>query len=290
MFAHFALSDPLGKRFLFDDRVARGARVAVAGADEASPKPPQVWLGSWSLRFEGKEGERQRIRANGRHRAEGGETEQEFSLDLEQEAAKPPIAHGRDGVSQKSAGAGRSSHYYSFTRLKSRGAISIGGESFEVEGLSWFDHEFGSNQLSKDQIGWDWFSLQLGDGRELMLYQLRLRGGGSDPFSSGTLVDRDGSARHLKREEFSIEPLAFWTSPSTGGRYPTRWKLRLPSEGLELEVRPALEAQELNTRRSTSIAYWEGLVSAQGTQNRRALSGEGYVELTGYAKPFEQTF
>jgi predicted secreted hydrolase len=291
MFAHFALTDEAGKRFLFDDRIARASALPIAGASAASAQPPRIWLGDWSTQFAGASGQ-SHVQARGRFgRGSGGDVQAtSFALDLTQKAQKAPIAHGRGGISVKGAGVGNASHYYSMTKLASAGTVEIGGDKFQVEGESWFDHEFGSSQLSLGQVGWDWFSLQLGDGRELMLYSMRRSDGTTDANSSGTLVARDGSSKYLKREDFSIEPLETWASPRTKARYPSKWKLRVPSENLELEVTPALQDQELDTRRSTGVSYWEGLVSARGTSAGKPIEGEGYVELTGYAKAFTQTF
>ena len=288
MFAHFALTDENGQRFFTDDRISRAA-IGLAGAEIATSnsKPPRIWLHDWNLQFTGPRGQTQSMRALGRAR---NQNDTIFALDLKHSALHGPIVHGQNGVSQKSAGAGRASHYYSFTRLNSRGTIRIGAQTFQVEGQSWFDHEFGSSQLAREQTGWDWFSLQLSDGRDLMLYQLRLQNGRIDPYSSGTIVARDGKARHLKRSEFSLEVLDKWRSPHTSGVYPAQWRLRVPSEKIALTIAPALSDQELNTKRSTGISYWEGLVSAKGTSNGRAITARGYVELTGYAKRFEGTF
>lgn len=283
IFAHLALTDERGGRFLFDDKLSRQA-LNLAGADKAGTPNPRVWIGPWALRFGGKNGEMQTMRASGQHDG------QSFGLALTQRALKPPTIHGQAGVSQKSAGAGRASHYYSYCRLQTRGVVKIGGERFDVTGQSWFDHEFGSNQLSAGQTGWDWFSIQLGDGRELMLYQLRLQNGKIDPNSSGTLVERDGRARHLKRGEFRIEPLATWRNPRTGSRYPSRWKLTLPREGLSLDVTPTLPGQELDVRGTLGLSYWEGACRVIGSQNGQTLRGNAYVELTGYARAFNRTF
>ena len=294
VFAHLALTDETYQHFYFTDRIARAA-LGLAGAEEQTP---HVWIGDWSLRFAGGE---QKLRASGTD-ASGVDTTNvnvtgdssnsgmPFALDLTQRALKPLVVHGVNGVSQKAAGRGRASHYYSFSRLQTRGTLRLGEERFEVTGQSWFDHEFGSNQLAPGQAGWDWFSLQLDDGRELMLYRMRLRNGGTDPFSSGTIVERDGRTRHLKREEFLIESRTTWRSPQSGAAYPARWRVTLPREGIALEVMPTVANQELRTRRSTGINYWEGSVRATGVQRGRALNGVGYVELTGYDKPFAATF
>jgi len=280
--AHLAVTDETGRRFYYTDRASRTA-LGVAGADATTAKKlPRVWLGSWALRFGGQRGEVQTVRAGGA----SGDTE--FAIELTQRALKPAVLHGRNGISQKSQGHGHASHYYSFTRLATSGTLRIGSTRYAVSGQSWFDHEFGSGQLGKTQTGWDWFSIQLADGRELMLYQLRLRGGGVDPDSSGTLIERDGKTRHLRRAEFRIEPLASWRSPHSGANYPARWRVTLPRENIQLQIVPVMADQELNTDRSTRISYWEGSVRVTGTQRGKVLHGAGYVELTGYAKPFDQ--
>jgi predicted secreted hydrolase len=280
--AHLALTDETGKRFYFTDRAGRTA-LGLAGADPTTTKKlPRIWLGSWALRFQGRRGEVQTMRANG---ASGGT---EFAIDLAQRALKAPVVHGQNGVSQKSEGKGHASHYYSLTRLATSGSLRIGSTRYKVSGQSWFDHEFGSGQLGKGQTGWDWFSIQLDNGRELMLYQLRLRDGSIDPYSSGTVVERDGRTRHLTRAEFRIESLSSWRSPHSGATYPARWRVGLPREKIQLEILPTLADQELSTSHSTQVSYWEGSVRVTGTQRGQPLTGVGYVELTGYAKPFGQ--
>ncbi len=286
MFAHFALTDERGQRFFTDDRISRKA-LGLAGAEIATSKPPRIWLGDWNIQFTGKRGQSQAIRAQGRAR---NQNDAIFAIDLKHSAVHGPIEHGQNGVSQKSSGVGRASHYYSFTRLNSVGKVTIGNQNFSVEGQSWFDHEFGSSQLSSQQTGWDWFSLQLSDGRDLMLYQLRLQDGQTDPFSSGTIISSDGKARHLKRSDFSIGVLNNWRSPHTNGVYPAQWRVKVPREKISLTITPTLPDQELNTSRSTGISYWEGLVNATGSSQKGAVTALGYVELTGYDKRFKGTF
>ncbi len=288
-FAHFALSDLQNGRFYFADRIARGA-LGLAGADEANQKHcPRVWIGPWNLQFAGGSGQQQAFRATANSDAEATKN-QAFGLDLSQLALKPPVIHGENGVSQKSAGKGRASHYYSFTRLKTSGTLRLDGQSLAVTGQSWFDHEFGSSQMAAGQSGWDWFSLQLDDGRELMLYQLRLQNGRIEPLSSGTLVEKNGRARHLKLADFPLKTLSNWHSKASGANYPAKWKIRLPRESLNLEIEPALADQELRPRRSFGFAYWEGAVRVSGTQRGRKIGGEGYLEMTGYAKAFGKSF
>ena len=164
----------------------------------------------------------------------------------------------------------------------------MGTETFTVTGLSWMDHEFGSADLGRDVVGWDWFSLQLTDSTELMWYSLRQADGSVDPVSSGTLVLADGHGQPINAQELTIEPLSYWTSPRSHARYPQRWRLSAPSLGLNLEVASLLADQELNTAHSTRVTYWEGAVSATGRVRGASITGRGYVELTGYADRFTQ--
>jgi predicted secreted hydrolase len=193
---------------------------------------------------------------------------------------RPPVPQGEGGLSRKGAAPGNASYYYSITRLSTRGAVRIGGTSWNVEGNSWLDREWGTSALGVEHSGWDWFALHLSDGRDLMYYRLRRRDGGVGAFSSGMLAEPDGSFRALDAREAAVEVLGHWRSPSGGVRYPARWRLRVPSEGIELSVVPRVADQELRTL----VRYWEGAVSAEGVSRGRPVEGEGYVELTGYGE------
>jgi predicted secreted hydrolase len=208
----------------------------------------------------------------------------QFALSLILEPAKPLVVHGLDGTSRKGQAEGQASHYYSFTRLETSGTVTVGAERFNVTGLSWMDHEFSSTDLGPDLIGWDWLSLQLEDKTELMLYRMRRSDGSSDPSSSGTVVSPDGRARHLLVHDFTITATATWTSPKSKAVYPARWHVTVPTLDLTLEVTPLLADQELHTGGSVAVTYWEGAVSVTGTKQGRAIHGQGYVELTGYAE------
>ena len=280
IFAHLALTDEANQKFYFTDKISREALGLAGARSTPAAGKPDIWLDNWQMQFKSGNGDNQSVRAFGT-----AEDNTNFGIELSQSALKPLAIHGENGVSQKSAGRGRASHYYSFTRLKSEGTIRIGAQEYSVSGESWFDHEFGSNQLAQNQVGWDWFSIQLDDGRELMLYQLRLKDGKIDPYSSGTLIEKNGETRHLKRDEFQIEVLEKWQSPRSKASYPSRWKVTVPRENIALQIAPTVADQELDTKRSTSITYWEGSVRATGTQ-----TGKGYVELTGYAQQFDGTF
>ncbi len=134
--------------------------------------------------------------------------DEQFTLQLTLSPQKPPVIHGENGVSQKAAGPGRASYYISFTRLQTTGAVTLAGKSYQVSGLAWMDHEFFTHQLEAAQTGWDWFSIQLNDNTELMLYRLRRKDGSLDPFSAGTFIDAQGNSTHLRASDFSFTPKA----------------------------------------------------------------------------------
>lgn len=265
--AHFALSDLGAGKFHFFEKFNRSGP-GIAGARVGSL---DVWNENWSARMS-EEGEFALS-------AQAGE----IRLELTQTSEKPPVVHGRGGVSQKAEGEGRASHYYSMTRLLTSGTLTYGGRRLQVNGESWMDHEFGTNQLAPDQIGWDWFSVQLENGEELMIYGIRRKDGSLDPYSAGTAATVDGRSVHLKREEFTLEPRRWWTSPKSGGRYPVAWTIRIPSLDVELRADARMDDQELVTNRSTNLAYWEGAVSVKGRWKGAPAKGRGYLEMTGYA-------
>jgi predicted secreted hydrolase len=189
---------------------------------------------------------------------------------------KAPVLNGDNGLSQKAAGAGRASYYVSLTRLEVEGTFN----GTAVTGSAWMDHEWFTHQLEENQRGWDWFSVQMDDSTELMLFQLRRMDGSIDPFSAGTFVAKDGRAEHLGRSDFELVPEAWWTSPRTGGRYPTGWRLRVPALRLDLHCVAAVSDQELTSVDESTPSYWEGAVVYSGSR-----AGKGYLEMTGYAKP-----
>ncbi len=150
-----------------------------------------------------------------------------------------------------------------------------------MTGDSWMDREWSTSALPEGVVGWDWFALQLDDGSELMLYQLRRADGAMDPFSKGSLVAPDGQATPIAAREVELTPQGSWRAPS-GAAYPAHWSLAIPSRGLALEVTPALADQEL----PVSIRYWEGAVRVAGTRDGRTVAGAGYLEMTGYDEEF----
>ncbi|MEB3330355.1 MAG: lipocalin-like domain-containing protein [Candidatus Sericytochromatia bacterium] len=269
LLAHFAVSDLDAAHFSTAERLQRGG-VGLAGA---ASDAYDVFVGGWRAWLEG-----------GRHRLTARDARQ--AVDLTLTPRKPAVVHGQDGISRKSDCPTCASHYYSLTRLQTRGTLALGGEALPVTGTSWMDHEFGSNQLGRREAGWDWFSLQLSDGSELMLYQLRRTDGTPVPQSSGTWVPPTGAPRHLPLASFDVQATGRWKSPTSGGEYPMGWMVRVPGEELTLTVSPSFERQEWQTPGSTGETYWEGSVKATGTRRGRPITAAGYVELTGYAGRF----
>jgi predicted secreted hydrolase len=256
---HLAISDVAGERHYSAERFARAA----AGLAGAHVTPFEVWLGPWSLR-----GDSDLFPLTLEAQHDG------FGLSLLIDAGdKPMVLQGERGLSRKSAAPGNASYYYSYTRLPTRGELYIGDARFSVRGDSWLDREWSSSALDKDQAGWDWFALQLEDGRELMFYQLRTRQGGVHDFSRGILVQPDGSVLKLQPQRVTLMPLRYWQA-SDGTRYPVDWRLQVADYGLDLEVRAALDDQMMDH----TVHYWEGAVDVSGSQR-----GRGYLELSGYA-------
>ena len=264
--AHFALSDVITKKFIFRERINRGYDNKAGAATDRY----RVWNEDWKVEGDNKN-----------HRIEVNDRGTELRLSLQ--SLKPPVLHGQNGLSQKGEGEGRASYYYSLTRMQTDGKLTIGGKKEKVRGISWMDHEFGSNQLGEDQVGWDWFSIQLDNNTEAMLYLIRRKDGSPDPYSSGTLVKADGTTKHLALTEFRVEVEERWKSVKSGANYPMKWKVAIPAEEIELEITPAFRDQELITNRSTRVTYWEGAALISGTARGRPVKGDGYVELTGYA-------
>jgi predicted secreted hydrolase len=259
--AHLALTDIGGKRYRYYKRLNR-AGPGIAGI---SFEQGRIWNGNWESQWD---------KASGVQQLSAVAEDIRFQLRLT--PRKPPVINGENGVSRKAEGSGQASYYVSFPRLSVEGTLNGAG----VTGTAWMDHEWFTNQLAPNQAGWDWFSVQLENDTEVMLFQLRHLDGSIDPYSAGTYIDPNGHARHLSRGEFELQPLEFWTSPKTRARYPIRWRITIPSLKLTLECTAALPDQELISEDAAGPTYWEGAVSYSG-----AAGGVGYLELTGYAKP-----
>jgi len=268
--AHLALSDVDGRQYLHFERLNR-AGPGLAGADLVQSR---IWNGNWET---GWEGDTQRLQA----------IADRLTLQLLLTSLKPPVINGRNGVSQKAAGPGRASYYISLTRLIARGELTLDRKKYRLEGTAWMDHEFFTHQLDPSQAGWDWFGLQMDDGSELMLYRLRRKDGGVDPYSAGTYVDPQGHSRFLTGDAFSLEPGQGWTNPNSGTTYPLRWRLRVPSLNIELEVSTPLADQEFTTGSHFAPSYWEGAIDLHGESSGHSVKGNGYLEMTGYDHPVQ---
>jgi len=253
--AHAALTEVNGRRFVYEERLNR-AGPGIAGVDFDQRR---VWNGNWSARWNAED---QTLTA----------MTPDFAFSLQLRPEKPPIINGVDGVSQKAEGRGKASYYVSFPRLAVVGSVSVEGTKHAVEGTAWMDHEWFTHQLEAAQSGWDWFSVQLDNHTELMLFQLRRKDGSIDPYSSGTYVDDTGKSRHLTVKDFQLTPLEKWT------RYPVHWQMEVPSLKLRLDCRAAVDNQELKASKGPTT-YWEGAVMYSGS-----AKGVGYLEMTGYDK------
>jgi predicted secreted hydrolase len=275
--AHFTVTDVQGNQFVSQERFSRVAQ-NLAGAVLSSTNTLRVWLDNWSAETSYNTNNdaassvsvfpmRLQASSNG------------VSINLMLDSTRPVVLQGERGFSQKSEDAGNASYYYSLTRLPTHGTIRLAsGEEFVVEGTSWFDREWSTSALSTNQIGWDWFALHFDDGRDFMFYQLRKRDGTIDAASKGVLVTADGAYRVLGKQEVECTPIGEWESPR-GSTYPASWRVRIPSDGIEVVLTPLVKNQELDA----TLRYWEGAVGIAGTQAGKRLSGHGYVEMTGYA-------
>ncbi len=259
-FAHFAVTDIGANQFHYDSRVSRGA-YGEAGFGQGTKL---AWINDWELDWTNNYD--LKAASNG------------YAIDLELEPEKPVVLEGKSGFSQKAAGDGHASYYYSITRLRTRGSIKIGTETYRVDGISWYDREWATNQLAPDQAGWNWFAIQLGDGSELMLYRMRLKNGGIDSHSNGKWIGNDGATIDLAENDFQLEAVSTWMSPVSHAVYPVSWRLDIPKLDLNLELTPAIENQELNV----AVVYWEGAIRIKGSRSGKPLDGVGYMELTGY--------
>jgi len=257
--AHLALSDVEGRVFHHAERFARGA-LGLAGATE-----DRWWLRDWQ------------VERNDDGFALQARTEN-FGLDLRLEPSRPVVLQGDDGYSRKGPQAGNASHYYSITRLEATGSIQLDGQELPVYGLAWLDREWGSSQLADNLSGWDWFSLQLDDGRDIMVYRLRTEHGEASRFSAGKVVYPDGESRTLGPGDFTATPGRDWTD-AEGNRWPIDWTVYIPSEELSLEVNARFDHQLWRG----AVSYWEGAVAVGDAETGEQL-GRGYLELSGYAQ------
>lgn len=265
--AHFAVSDMATATHRPFERFSRGA----AGLAGAQADPLRVWLEDWTLAQVAPAGASAfplRLAAS----------EDGYGVDLTLTPAKPPVYQGQNGLSQKGPEAGNASIYYSYTRLAAEGHVVVGGDTLAVTGTSWMDREWSTSALGDEQEGWDWFALQLDDGRDLMYYQLRRTDGTPSRFSEGVVVGPNGGAvARIGRDDVTTTVLERWTSDA-GTTYPVRWRLQVPAHNVDVTVTAAFPDQVMDV----SVRYWEGAVTVEGTSQGTPVTGRGYLEMTGY--------
>jgi predicted secreted hydrolase len=258
--AHFTISDIDKNDFYYYEKISRGA----AGLAGAEYSPLKVWLHNYKIEQIGKS-------SYGLPLLRLYAEDDKNAIDLILENQKPVVLHGNKGLSYKSPDSSAGSYYYSFTRINTQGEIKINGKRHKVRGLSWLDREWSSGSLTREQSGWDWYSLQLEDNTEIMIYVLR---GKKPDYVYAAYIDEKGIIKETKTQ---IKVSSKWKSPS-GSLYPSEWNIKLPELGLDINVKPRIPGQELRL----SFRYWEGAVSVTGFRNNKPVKGSGYVELTGY--------
>jgi predicted secreted hydrolase len=267
-FGHFTISDINAGQFHVAEKVSRGA----LGEAHAATDKMDVALGTWSILQDAPQETYHLAAKDG-----------DLAIDFEEHPLKPLVLEGVNGLSQKASGAGEASYYYSYPRLATAGSMTLAGKSYDVEGLSWFDHEFSTSSLGGDQIGWDWFCIQLEDNEEIMLYAMRDKSGAMDPNSEGTWVKADGTSERLVPGSFTIAKLGTWQSSRSNATYPAGWHILVPGHRADLTVSPAMADQELRLTKMGALDYWEGACTVSGQIGEASIKGVGYTELTGYA-------
>jgi predicted secreted hydrolase len=272
--SHLALTDELGERFIYEERSHVGVGVdrskAGGGFDLTIPDDASTSEAA---------GEPWRMAGAGGHDTLTASFRDGLGFDLELTSLQPPALHDTDGWIDFGPAGG--SYYYSRTRMAVDGSLTVEGADVPTVGLTWFDHQWG-DFISVGGGGWDWFAVNLEDGTDLSLSLVRDRAG-NYPLVYGTLVAPDGDVRHLTAAEFDVKTTGRWRSPDTGADYPAGWKIDVPGEGLAIDLLPTVADQELDTRDSTGVVYWEGSQRVSATRDGRSVRGEAYVELTGYA-------
>ncbi|GAB5518988.1 MAG: lipocalin-like domain-containing protein [Rhodothermales bacterium] len=261
-FAHLAVTDVASGEFYAFERFSRGA----SGLAGAQAEPFHVWIEGWSITQDGADFMPLRVTA----------TEGDVAIDFLLTQTKPTVLQGEAGLSQKGEGVGNASYYYSMTRLATEGTIRIGDQTYDIDGQSWMDREWSTSMLSGTQEGWDWFSVQLDDGRDLMYFQLRESDPNVIPYTHSVLIAPDGSKQDLGPVTLTV--IDTWTSPESGIAYPSGWTLDAPDQNLALTITPLIPNQELDV----VVQYWEGAVRIGGTSAGQPIGGYGYVEMTGY--------
>ena len=269
--AHMALLDIQTGKLHVEERLNRQGWDAYASA-----KDLDVRNGNWTLKRTPSKAHVETVTIQASIRSDA-------QMKLTFTPTKPKVIFGQDGISRKSATSEAASHYITFTRLRTDGTVSLLGETFSVEGETWMDHEFSSSQLSKDQTGWDWASIRLNDGRDIMLYRLRQRTGGVDPLSQLTWVDQESKQTRLELEQWSWKARRQWTSPHTKATYPIDIDVEAidPACGKmrRLRLRPLIDNQEI-VGKLDALSYWEGACDV--LDESETVIGQAYVELAGY--------
>jgi predicted secreted hydrolase len=273
--AHLAITDLDRGVHVFSEVLWRAAPGLGLGGFGGEGDPVLAWArappgtaGRWSLRLTGDDA----------FALAAADDARGVAIALSTAPERPRVLQGPNGYHRKSDAPGHASLYYSLTRLATVGTLTAGGRTYQVSGTSWLDRELGSSPLAAAQVGWDWWSLRLGDGRDLMLYVLR-RADGSADHRSATVVEADGAVRLLTPAEWTVEALGTWRSPRTGAVYPAGWRLEIPREGIVATIRPEVPDAENVSARLPNLVYWEGPVRLAGPGG---ATGEGYAELTGY--------
>ncbi len=273
--AHMAVTDLETGAFYHQERLNREGWNA-----GASTESMDLYNGNWTLRATefNDRGDPTSIRVN-------GSIHTDVSFELAFQPTKGRVLFGNNGYSQKGPNPNAASYYITFPRLQVEGKLSLPGGSFAVTGQAWMDHEISSNQLSDEQVGWDWVQMQLFDGTEVMAYRLRRKDGSTDPYSFFNWIDKTGGITTVSPDAFEWIPNGYWQSPNTGGSYPIRpiLKAKHPVTGKThtYYVIPRQEEQELEGNLG-GISYWEGALDIQNEVGE--VIGVGYLELTGYAQ------
>jgi len=261
---NLAVTDTARRRFAASERLSRGA-AGLAGAALRPDGGVLIRLEDWSIEI-----------VNETARLTAGSDD--FGIDLELEGLDRFVPQGDRGLDAKGPEPGNASYYFSAPRLAASGTVTAADGPVAVTGSAWMDREWSTSALSPDIEGWDWFALQLDDGRDLMFYRLRSEGGGTSPFSGGSISRAAGAVTTLNADQVTLAVTREWTSPTTGIRYPVGWRLTIPDADLELGIRPRIDAQELDL----TVRYWEGAVSVSGRDGSGPVTGVGYLELAGY--------
>ncbi len=270
-FAHFAITDKGSKTFQYAHRKSANGPLDLPAS--AAESHFYLNLGDWSVR-----------ESDGSHIVRATlDDGTVFESSLRPE--KPVVLNGENGVSYKDEG--QASRYFAYTRMSVEGNLTFDGRPESLTGSAWMDREFGTWTPTENQKGWDWFSIQLDNGCELMCYLLRNSKGEVSAYSSGTFIDEHGSVTTLSSKDFEIKADGIWKSPRSGAEYPGDWRISVPALSLKLNVTPAVADQELDTRGSTMIVYWEGACDVRGTAGTSELRGNAYVELVGYDRSHE---